>query len=74
MLSEQSRIVLDVWGGECACDHIARFLPKMPDAFVIAERELQAGYLVNMRAEVAWGGLVPFDDRIDLQESKGILQ
>lgn len=71
---KENRIVLDVWGGESSMQHIARFLPKMADALVIAEQELSSGYLVNMRAEVAWGILIPFDSRMALEGVGGILQ
>lgn len=69
-----ARIVLDVWGGDHSMDHVARFLPTIECAWEIAERELQAGYLINLRQELAWGGLTPFDEREDIQPGEGALQ
>lgn len=69
-----ARIVLDVWGGKQSMDHVARFLPRYGEAWPLARRELAAGYLVNMRAEVAWGSLTPFDTREGIAAAEGALQ
>lgn len=58
-------IVLDIWGGETHCDHVARFFCSIPEAFRQAETELRAGFLVNMRAEAAWGPDNCFDERVE---------
>lgn len=70
----ETRIVLDVWGGEHHLDHVARFLPRPGDWQGIAERELLSGYLVNMRSTIEWGPLTPFDDRTALAPADGSLQ
>lgn len=57
------RIVLDVWGGDRHTDHVARFIRTFDDAIEIARRELDAGYLVNLRADAAWGSFKDFDER-----------
>ena len=56
-------IVIDVWGGEGSCDHVARFHRTWAVAIDLVKRELQAGYLVNMRVETAWGPDKDFDTR-----------
>jgi len=58
-----TRIILDVWGGECSMEHVARYLPTITEAWTVAEAELRAGYLINLRAEAAWGEIKTFDDR-----------
>lgn len=70
----EPRIVLDVWGGECSMEHVARFLPTIADCWPLAERELRAGFLINMRSEIAWGAMTPFDDREDIPPARGLLQ
>ena len=60
---EEARIVLDIWGGEQSMEHIARYFPTIDEAFEMARAELASGYLINMRAEVAWGTVETFDDR-----------
>lgn len=57
------RIVLDIWGGEQHCEHLARYILPVEDALTVARRELEAGFLINLRREVAWGGYLPFDWR-----------
>ena len=56
-------IVIDIWGGPESCDHLARFLRPLADALELAKRELLAGFLVNLRDEVAWGDYEEFDER-----------
>lgn len=56
-------VVLDVWGGECSGDHLARRILPVEDALEIARKELSEGYLVNLRNEVAWGDMRSFDAR-----------
>ena len=57
-------IILDVWGGEFSQDHVARYVSPVEEAMSLAKHELNAGFLVNMRNEVSWGGVVPFDERL----------
>lgn len=61
---ENMMCVLDVWGGRDSEEHIARYILTIHDAVLLAELEVQSGFLVNLRAEVAWGGFVNFDKRI----------
>ena len=68
------RIVLDVWGGESSMDHIARYLPPIDECWELARKELEQGYLINLRLEIAWGDMTPFDDRIDMSAGTGALQ
>ena len=56
-------IVVDIWGGEGSQDHMARYILPMDDALKLASNELQAGFLVNLRKEVAWGSYRNFDNR-----------
>lgn len=56
-------IVLDVWGGHHSMDHMARFLRPMEESLRLAVVELSKGYLVNLRAEIAWGRYHEFDNR-----------
>lgn len=56
-------IVVDVWGGPRSQEHLARFIRDLDAALELARRELLAGYLVNLRGEVAWGGYRDFDER-----------
>lgn len=69
-----ARIVVDVWSGEGSMEHVARFLPTAELAWGIAQREINAGFLINLRSEVNWGGMTPFDDRVDVQAAEGLLQ
>lgn len=61
-------VVLDIWGGERSTEHVARFILSLDLAMKAAEQELRAGYLVNMRADHAWGPKQTFDHR-----QKGLL-
>jgi hypothetical protein len=74
MTNETTRIVLDVWGGECSMDHVARHLPTYGTCWALAEKELRAGYLVNLRQTAAWGSMTPFDDRDGVEATEGALQ
>lgn len=56
-------IVIDVWAGHNSQDHVARFFRPMTEALAIAERELSAGHLINLRQELAWGSTREFDTR-----------
>lgn len=56
-------IVLDIWGGHHSMDHIARYMLPVDEALQMAKLELSAGYLVNLRKEVAWGPEHNFDNR-----------
>ena len=56
-------IVIDVWGGPNSAEHVARFHLTWGMAIDLAKRELEAGYLVNMRVEAAWGPDNDFDKR-----------
>jgi hypothetical protein len=55
-------------------DHVARFLPTAQECWASAKHELEAGFLINLRQEVEWGSLTPFDDRIGLEPVAGELQ
>lgn len=57
------KIIMDVWGGEGSMDHIARFICDMDQAFERSRKELRNGYLVNLRADHAWGDYSEFDER-----------
>lgn len=57
------KVVLDIWGGECSCDHVARFIRPADEALRMAATDLAKGYLVNLRATLAWGGVKEFDER-----------
>lgn len=63
MLSEHDNIVVDIWGGECHLDHVARFLKPLSEALQLAKFELASGFLVNLRRECAWGKDEEFDLR-----------
>lgn len=57
------QVVVDVWGGDGSGDHVARFMRPIDEAMEITRRELAAGFLVNVRAEAAWGIEADFDHR-----------
>lgn len=66
----------DVWGGECSCDHLARYHYAIDDhAWINRQRqELDAGYLVNVRTlgqGEGWGGSEDFDARTPLAIGRG---
>jgi hypothetical protein len=56
-------IVVDVWGGKNSMEHVARFMRGEAEALELARRELRAGFLVNLRFEVAFGPEQDFDSR-----------
>jgi hypothetical protein len=56
-------IIYDVWGGECSMEHIARYAASVEDAAAMMSADLSAGYLVNLRQDLAWGGEDAFDER-----------
>lgn len=57
------KIIMDIWGGEDSQDHVARFIREVDDALELSKSELQQGYLVNLRADAAWGDYQDFDNR-----------
>lgn len=61
------RIVIDIWGGPLSQEHLARFLKEIDEALQLARQALLAGFLVNLRSEIAWGDEEEFDNRADLQ-------
>lgn len=56
-------IICDVWGGEASMDHVARFVLPTSEALQLARTELGNGWLVNLRADHAWGEYTNFDER-----------
>lgn len=56
-------VVVDIWGGQNSMDHMARFVVPRDQALTIADGELQAGYLVNLRADPSMGSDQNFDSR-----------
>lgn len=63
-MMETTVLRLDVWGGECSGDHLARGHYALDDpAWVARQRlELRDGYLVNVRALGAGEGWGPTED------------
>ncbi|TPL30200.1 hypothetical protein [Mesorhizobium sp. B2-4-7] len=59
----QAPVVVDIWGGEGSCDHLARFIRSTDEALHIARHELAKGYLINLRADAEWGPDHDFDLR-----------
>lgn len=63
------KIIVDIWGGERSCEHVARsFADGVTPGLVASLRtELEAGFLVNLRRcdqdGVPWGTDAAFDDR-----------
>lgn len=57
------KIILDVWTGENSMNHSARFIRDFPDCMDIAEAELRAGNLVNLRHDASFGPDHEFDNR-----------
>lgn len=56
-------VIVDIWGGDCSRDHVARFVRPIDEAIEIARVELLRGYLVNLRADAEFGPDGDFDDR-----------
>ena len=63
MTDAASKVVVDVWGGEGSQNWLARFVLPLAEALGVAEQELRAGYLVNLRRDLAWGDEQNFDIR-----------
>lgn len=64
----ETTLRLDVWGGACSCDHLARLHFSLGDPAWGARQmsELTAGFLVNVRVlgpGEGWGGCEDFDVR-----------
>lgn len=57
------KVVIDIWGGDCHCDHLARFIRPLEEAMQIARNNLFKDYLVNLRTEISWGQKEEFDIR-----------
>jgi hypothetical protein len=57
------KVVIDVWDDHNT--HLARFLRPLPKALSIINREIRAGYIVNLAQEddVSYGQLDDFDKR-----------
>lgn len=60
---EGAPVVCDIWGGPGSQEWLARFVRPADEAIEIARAELARGYLVNLRAEIAWGSDQEFDLR-----------
>jgi hypothetical protein len=56
-------IVVDIWGGTNSNRHVARSILELSDALKVAEQELLAGYLVNLRSDLSFGLENNFDER-----------
>lgn len=57
-------IVVDIWGGSQSQDHVARYVAATDEALSLARQELDAGFLVNLRRDLAWGPDSNFDTRM----------
>lgn len=57
------KVVIDIWGGEMSQLHLARFIRTIEESLIVAHRELEAGYLVNLRADTNLEGFYDFDKR-----------
>ena len=58
----------DVWGGDCSCNHVARYHFDLDDPLWLERQrqELRAGFLVNLRmlgSGEGWGSNEDFDAR-----------
>jgi len=60
-------IIIDIWGGELSQCHLARFIRPVSEALRIAKCNLERGFLVNLRRELAWVDFEEFDNRNKLQ-------
>lgn len=63
MTEEKTNIVVDIWGGNNSCIHIARSNLPIQQALEMARQELLAGFLVNLRADSALDNSEDFDSR-----------
>jgi len=59
----EDMICVDIWGGNDSMEHLARYLLTKDEALQLAGNELEAGFLVNLRSEIAWGLEQNFDLR-----------
>lgn len=62
----KSKVLIDVWAGEHGDKHVARFLRNRSDALKLADREVQAGFFVNLLQADGFtdhGDLIDFDKR-----------
>ncbi len=59
-----SRVVLDVWGGPLSQEHMARKVCDQGEALKLADKELSAGFLVNMRVSDKHNSTDDFDSRV----------
>lgn len=62
----KSKVLIDVWDGEFGDKHVARFLRSRSEALKLADREVQAGFFVNLlQADgiTIQGDLIDFDKR-----------
>lgn len=57
------KVVVDIWGGEDSQIFYARYIRPIENALEVAKEELERGYLVNLRTELAWGDFEEFDGR-----------
>lgn len=57
------KIIIDIWTGEQSQDWCARFIREFDDAIEITRSELNAGNLVNLRHDAAFGEYEEFDHR-----------
>jgi hypothetical protein len=69
MSQTPTRLRIDVWGGECSMDHMARTdvaVTDLSDHLDFIQAELDQGFLVNLRAlgpDEGWGPDTNFDAR-----------
>jgi len=57
-------VIIDVWGGEKDDVHVARFLRPLSTGLKVAQREIQAGFLVNIaQSDGSYGAADDFDVR-----------
>jgi len=54
-------VITDLWNGPSSMNHAARYVRPWEEALRIAVRALEAGYLVNLRADHAFGVADEFD-------------
>lgn len=54
---------MDIWGGKLSENHVARYILSIDEALSKSKSELIAGYLINLRCDLAWGDYSQFDDR-----------
>ena len=60
-----TNVVIDVWGGEEDNVHVARFLRPLSTAMKVVNREIKAGFLVNIaQRDETYGEADDFDRRL----------